>query len=501
MLKTKRVAVLGLLHESNTFLPAATHYEDFAAASLERGERMLARWSGAPHEFGGMIDGLREAGIEIVPGMAAFAIPSGVIAAADYERLVAELLDSLGDPAPLDGVLIALHGATVSEEYPDADGEILRRLRGRVGAGLPVIATLDLHANISAAMAAHTTALIVYRSNPHLDQRERGLEAARLMDRVLQGNARPVQALETPPLLIQLSRQNTAAAPASGLYQDVAEVCSWPGILSASTAMGFYYADVAEMGAGFLAVTDGDAALARRAARWLAGRAWARRAEFSGSLPSPAEAVREALAESAKPVVLLDVGDNVGGGSPADSTILFDEIRRQKGRNALVILCDPSAVEACVHAGVRHTVRLEVGAKTGALHGRPVAIEGRVRTISDGIFVETEVRHGGWGGGDQGVTAVLETPENHTLVLTSHRMAPMSLEQLRSLGIDPRRKDVLIVKGVVAPRAAYAPVAQKFILAGTPGATSDDPRSFTYARRRRPLYPLENDASYGEGPA
>ena len=481
-----RVGIAGLLHESNTFLPKPTVYEDFASTSLTRGGALLERWQGAKHELGGFVDGARELGFTLAPAMAAFAVPSGAIAPEAFERLAAELLEAIAAAGPLDGLLLALHGATVAANFPDADGDLLRRVRAQLGPDMPIVTTLDLHANISPAMAERSTALIVYRSNPHLDQRERGLEAAGLMDRILRGKARPAQALETPPLLIRISAQHTARQPAPGRYDDVREVLGWPGILSASVAMGFYYADVEENGASFLAVADGDPALARRAAQWMAGRAWSRRHEFAARLPGPAEAVRLAAQSDRPPVVLLDIGDNVGGGSPGDSTVLFEEVRRQGVRDALVILHAPDAVRACVEAGVRATVRIAA----------PLELTGSVRTLSDGRYTETQVRHGGWTHNDQGVTAVVETAEGHTVVLTSRRMPPMSLEQILSLGIHPERKRILIVKGVVAPRAAYEPVAGEIVLVDTPGVTADDPASFTYHRRRRPLYPLEPDAEY-----
>jgi microcystin degradation protein MlrC len=183
----------------------------------------------------------------------------------------------------------------------------------------------------------------------------------------------------------------------------------------------------------------------------------------------------------------MDVGDNVGGGSPGDSTFLFQEVLRQGVANALVILYDPEAVQACVEAGVRGTVRIATGG---------IDLSGTVRTLSDGRYIETQVRHGGWTYNDQGVTAVVETAQQHTIVLTSRRMAPMSLEQVLSLGIHPERKRILIVKGVVAPRAAYAPIAAEILLVDTPGVTAADPADFQYRRRRRPLYPLESEAEY-----
>lgn len=483
----ERIGVLGFLHESNTFLGVPTAWDDFAATSMTEGAAMLERWRGKPHELGGMLDGCAECGFEAAPGFATFAVPSGAIRAEDFERLANALIESLRNMGPLDGLLVALHGATASEGHGDADGEVLRRIRDVVGADLPVVVTLDLHANVSAQMVQHATAITAYRSNPHLDQRDRGFEAARLMARILRDGVRPVMWLEAPPWAIPIAAQHTAVAPARGLYADLEEVLQWPQVLSASVCLGFYYADVAEMGTSFLALADGEVEVARRAAQWMSRRAWDRRAEFLPSLPGPAQAVADAMGSERKPVVLMDVGDNVGGGSAADSTVLFEECVRQGARNALVVLYAPDAVERCVAAGVRNLT---------SVHVNGVVIAGRVRTISDGVFVETQVRHGGWTHNDQGVTAVIETAEEHTVVLTSRRMAPMSLEQLLSLGIHPERKDILIVKGVVAPRAAYEPVAGEIVLVDTPGATANDPALFHYRNRRVPMYPMERDATY-----
>lgn len=493
-----RVAILGFLHESNTFLSVPTLYEDFLHASLTSGEAMIERWKGSHHELGGMIAGCEEMGIEIAAGMATFAVPSGTITEESYERIASELIASLQNVLPVDGVLIALHGATVSDRYRDADGEILRRIRSVVGSEMPVIVTLDLHANISEEMVRTSTALIAYRTNPHLDQYERGHEAARMMAGTLRGKMHPVQALVKPPLLIQLSRQYSEEAPTSILYENLKEVLLWPGILSASVTLGFYYADVEEMGMAFVAVADGDFSVAQRAATSLADQAWQSRAQFTAGLPNAAKAVKMAKASCEKPVVVMDIGDNVGGGSPGDSTFLLSELIEQGSRNSLNVLYDPSSVQQCLQVGVGGAIALAVGAKTDRLHGQPVHVEGRIRTLSDGIFVEKQVRHGGWGGGDQGITAVLETVEEHTIVLTSKRMMPMSLEQVLSLGIHPEWKDVIVVKGVNAPRAAYAPIAGKIILAGTAGVTCDDPSHFHYTHRRKPLFPLEKDAVFLE---
>lgn len=485
----KRVGVAGFLHESNTFLKVPTGYEAFASTCLVRGADLVERWRDAAHELGGMIEGASAEGLAVVPLYSTYAVPSGAIEAAAFERIAGELIAELRAAGPLDGLLLALHGATVSEAFPDADGEVLRRVREVTGPGLPIVVTFDLHANLSQQMARHSTALIGYQTNPHLDQRERGRESAQVMARILRGEVQPVQALEMPPMVLRNSRQHTASAPAKLLYDDMREVRGWPGIVTASVAMGFLHSDVEEVGASFVAVSDGDVELARRAARWMAERAWARRAEFTGGIVSVEEGVRHAGAAAKTPVSLMDIGDNVGGGSAANSTVLLAEMIRQGVRDGLIVLHDEPAVRKCVAAGVCTDVDLTVGDPA-------LAIRGRVKVIGDGVFEETQVRHGGWRINDQGITAVVETAEGHTVVLTSRRMAPFSLEQLLCVGVHPERKRALIVKGVVAPRAAYEPVSAEILLVDTPGATADNPALLPYVNRRRPLYPLEPDAEY-----
>lgn len=470
-----RVGILGFLHESNTFLGIPTRWEDFAATSMTCGDSMRARWSRAHHELGGFFDGCAESGLEAVPGFATFAIPSGAIAAEDFERIAAAMVDSLEAMGPLDGLLLALHGATVSEQFRDADGEILRRIRARTGRDLPIAVTLDLHANVSALMVEMSDAIVAYRTNPHLDQRERGEEAARLLSAMLKGAIRPAMALATPPLVVPIAAQKTDGL---FLFDDLRDVLQWPGILSASVCLGFYYADVEEMGTSFLAVSDNDPALARKAANWMAERAWARRHELIATLPLPNEAVASAISAARKPVVLMDVGDNVGGGSPADSLVLFEECLRQGARNALVVLFAPHLVELCARVGVG--AHLDIGFCSGT-----------VRLLADGRFTERKVRHGGWTHCDQGLSAVVETEEQHSVILTSRRMAPMSLEQVRSMGVIPETKDILLVKGAVAPQAAYREVAASIVLVDTPGPTANNPAHFSYLHRRRPMFPME----------
>jgi microcystin degradation protein MlrC len=491
-----RLALLGYYHETNTFATTPTDYPRFARNGVLRGAEIVQQHRDAQSTVAGFLEAGEQPGVEVVPLYFTNAEPSGLIPSETFERIADEALHELGAHGPWDGVLLALHGAAVAENFHDADGEFAARVRALVGPDMPVGAALDLHANLTERFIEETTATILYRTNPHLDARVRARECADIIIRTVRGEVQPVQALETPPLVVNIIKQFTGEEPMRGTMQDVEAVIARPGMLTASAIMGYPYADVPEMGMSFLAVHDGDPAAARDGARWLARRAWDRREQFVGDTPGPETALRRAMDATRWPVVLLDVGDNIGGGSPADSTILLAAAQRLGTRGYLQSLYDPEAVEACVVAGVGATVKLSVGGKTDHQHGEPVRVTGRVRLLSDGKFEDPRPTHGGWRFFNGGTTAVLETTDDHTLVLTSERIGNTSIEQMYSLGIRPEDKRIVVAKGVQSPRPAYAPIAAEIIVVNTPGITSSDLSAFTYHHRRHPLYPFEAGATY-----
>ena len=488
-----RLALLGVSHETNTFSRVPATYDRF---DIYRGDEIAAQFGESHSTNAGFLEAAGRFEFDIVPLVYAVTGPIGTITKDAFDRIVGEMLGLLRDNGPWDGVLLSQHGAAVSEEYPDADGEVAARVRVLVGPDVPIGMMLDLHTNLSQKMIENTTATVLYRTNPHLDARPRAIDCAEIIVRTIRGEVRPVQALEMPPVVVNIVKQFTGEEPMLGIMRDAETVIDRPGMLSASVGEGYPYADVAEMGMGFLAISDGDQAAARDAARWMATRAWERREQLVGDTPSPAEALKAAASAETGPVVLMDVGDNIGGGSSADSTILLAEARRQGIRSYLQSLYDPEAVAACVSAGVGAQITLKVGAKTDDMHGSPVEVTGRVRLISDGKFEDPEPTHGGFRYYDGGTTAVLETTDGHTLVLTSLRVGNTSRQQMYSLGIRPEEKKVVVAKGVVSPRPAYAPIASEVILVNTPGVTTSDLSFFDYQNRRRPLYPFETDAMY-----
>jgi microcystin degradation protein MlrC len=492
-----RLAALGFSHETNTFTGTPTGYDAFERTGIYRGADIVRALGESHSTMAGYLEAGTEAGVEVVPLIFSHTEPSGMITGDAFERISSGMLQTLEQQGPWDGVLLAQHGAAVSDEHADADGEIVARVRDLVGS-TPIGLSLDMHANLTRRMVDNATVTVLYRTNPHVDPRARALECARLIVRTVRGEIKPAQAIETPPVVVNILKQHTGSEPMKSIVNDLKTVMRRPGMLTASAVMGYPYADVEEMGMAFLAVHDGEASAAAGAARWLARRAWARRAEFQGTAPSPDDALRAAMAAPRGPVVLMDVGDNIGGGSPGDSTVLLESARRLSVRSFLLSLYDPDAVAACIAAGVRSRVTLRVGGKTDRLHGDPVEVTGTVRVISDGRFEEPEARHGGLRFFDGGPTVVLETADEHTLLLTSRRVASTSLQQLYSVGIRPEAKRVIVAKGVVAPRAAYEPIAAEIVLVDTPGVTAADFTRFSYDRRRRPLYPFEVDAQYGD---
>ena len=485
------IAIGGIMHESNTFSSVPTDLAAFEAGHLAIGDEILSIWSEAHHEVAGFIQGASEHGYELYPTLMASATPAGPVTDNAFNELVHSLIQRIKSVLRLDGLLLALHGAMVVESYPDGDGEVLRRLRAELGADFPIVTTLDHHTNVSEKMVAESTALVIYKTNPHVDQRQRGLQAAQLMMRLIRNEVNPTQALAKPPMIFNILYQNTSAKPMRSILQEAKKLEGRSGVLVANVAAGYPYADVHEIGPSMVVVTDNNPQLAETEAERLSNMLWNVRNQLRINLPDAAQAVSQAMQSRDHPVVLVEMGDNIGGGSPGDSTFILSELLRQNAEGFVVVLFDPEAVNACIQAGVRGRVDLKVGGKSDDMHGSPVQICGRVRLIHDGYYEETEPRHGGGLYHDQGTTSVVEIEGRSLIVLTSKRQTPFSLHQLLSLGIAPKQMKIIVVKAAIAYRAAYEPIAGKIIEVDTPGLTAVNPLHFTYRNVRRPLFPLD----------
>jgi microcystin degradation protein MlrC len=485
-----RVAIGGFMHESNTFAPQPADLRRFREGGLTYGDAVIPVWQDAAHEVGGFIEGATRFGYEPEPVAMAWAPPAGPVTDEFFDHFT----DALATGCRLaraDGVLLALHGAMVTPKHPDADAETLRRVRAALGPKVPIAVSLDSHGNVSPQMAETATVLVGYQTYPHVDQRERGLVAARLLAAAVRGEVRPVSVVAKPPMLLNLLGQDTAREPMAGLMRAAREREREAGVLAVSLMAGFPYADVPDMGASVVVVADGDRARAEAVANDLAGAMWAVRDRLNLPSRRPDEAVRDALACRTPPALLIDLGDNIGGGSAGDGTVLLAELLKQHATGFVVPLYAPAAMAQAKDAGVGGTVEITVGGSTGTLHGPTVRVRGVVRSLHDGKWLEPEPRYGGRRQNDQGHTAVIDLAEGNLLVLNSLRTPPFSLGQLTSLGIDPKAAKAIVIKAAVAYKAAYAPVGGTVIEVDTPGLTAINPARFTYARIRRPMYPLD----------
>ena len=321
-----RLITGGIMHETHTFSAEPTTLESLSVVA--RGEELLV-FAGRNHSLGGVIDGCREHGIELAPAFFADGVSTGVPDRQTFETLANELCERIAGALPADGIVLTLHGAMVAEGFPDAEAEIVRRVRDLVGPEVPIAVTLDLHANIGQAMVDRVDVVTTYDTYPHVDAAERAREAVDLLARTIRGEIRPAMALAKPPLLPVPQAIATGEGPFKTLFDRAFAMERSGEALTVTVAGGFAYADVPEAGVGLLVTTDGDPAAARRLADELAMLAWSLRHDMVVRNTPPAKAVAEAIAFPKGPVMLVDVGDNIGGGTPGDGTVLLAELLAQ----------------------------------------------------------------------------------------------------------------------------------------------------------------------------
>ena len=488
-----RIAVGGMLHESNTYSKLKTGLAEFDKRGLFRGDEIINEFEHANNEITGYIQGGKEYGFELYPTIVGWAVPSGPVTDEAFDTITGELIERLKAAPKLDGLLLALHGAMVTESHSAADAQVVRRVRDAMGPAFPIVVTHDFHANVGEEIIELSTALLTYKENPHIDQRDRGLRAARIVAGIARDKVRPTQAIVKPLLYLTKIHQYTKREPLLAIVDETRRLERDPRFLAVSLSGSYHYADVPNMAPSVVVVTDNDRELAEQEAQRLADMLWHRRDQFRLTLPDSATAVSQAIANSEFPVVLVETGDNIGGGGPGDSTFILGELIRQKAQGWVVALFDPKAVEQAVTAGVGNDFEAEVGGKTDGQHGDPVRIRGTIKLIYDGQYIETEARHGGARYLDQGLTAVIHAEGStrdlpNVLLLVSRRHTPFSIHQLTSAGVYPERQRILVVKAAVAFRAAYEPIAARIIEVDTPGYTTVNPNNRVYKNIRRPMY-------------
>ena len=484
-----RIAVGCIGHETNTFSPVATTLDNFKKGSYYCGDEIIAAFRGTRTITGGFLDVAEHLNLQPVPLLWTFATPSGMVARTAYQTLKSEFLALLQNADALDGILLDLHGAMVTDELEDVEGDLIQAVREVVGETW-IVTTLDLHANITAKMADASDVIIGFDTYPHIDCYERGFEAGQLLFGMNEGKIQPTMAYRQLPLLTAPPAQCTMKAPMTEVVAALHALETESGVVTATLSMGFPFADITDAGVSILVTTNGDMALAEAYADQFASDIWEMRTAFTFNLHTVESAIELANQTDGQPIVLADGADNPGGGGPCDGTTILQKFIAADVQDAVIaVIADPESVAQAVAAGVGNRVQLNVGGKTDTQHGAPVALTGDVKTLSDGRFT-LKGPMGRGTVGNMGRTAVIQVG-GVEIILTERRIQPYDAEVLRSVGIEPRTRKLIALKSAVHFRADYTPIAHQILDVDTPGVHSPNLFNYDYQKLRRPIYPLD----------
>lgn len=488
-----RVAVGGIIHETHTFAPTPTALQDFEQ-TWHSGAGLVEAMQGTSSGIGGMIEGVTQRSWRLLPTMYSAAMPAGIVDGATYESLLSDLRTRVSELMPLDGLLLHLHGAMVTETCLDAETEIAAAMRQIVGPSTPIVVELDMHGNINPALADQADILLAYDTNPHVDPYLRGLEAVSILESLVQGQLKPTTVVRNLPFLLAPQVTDTSELPLQALHSLVQDMEQDTRVIAISVLAGFAYADTPWTGPSLVVHTNNSPALAAELADRLTAELNAHVDSMKFETVSPATAVQAAQQSQTGPVILVDSADNIGGGTPGDGTDALAAMLAAEVKEGAVVIADPEAVSHCQAAGVGAEITIQIGGKTDSFHGSPLTVTGEVQALSDGIYpCELAVHHFAAFYGDtlnMGDTAWFRAG-GVNVILNSLKTPPFDLAQLRGIGVIPERQQMIAVKAAVAYRTAYAPIAAMTIEMDTAGLCSSNLARFPYQHIRRPLFPLD----------
>jgi microcystin degradation protein MlrC len=488
-----RIAIGGFQHETNTFAPSPADYAAFEAGGgwpgVQYGEPIFGALEGANIPAQGAIQALRAAGHDLVGTAWGAASPSARVTADAFERILGEMVTRLKAALPVDGVYLDLHGAMVSEAFDDGEGEILRRVREAIGPRVPLVASLDLHGNVTRAMVAHADALVGYRTYPHVDMADTGARAARVLDTILKTGMRPAKAYATLDFLTGLPSQCSSIEPCNGIYALLEGLeRSSGGVLTFMP--GFPMADFDECGMTVFGY-GADAPATESAVAKLRGAVADAERDFAMELFLPDDAVARARSrgEPGKPVVIADTQDNPGAGGNGDTTGMLAALVRQRATDAtLGLLIDPDAARRAHQAGQGATLAFSLGGRSRIAGDAPFEGEFNVERLGDGKFTCTGPMFKGFRMTLGGMALLRsKAAPGVRVVLASRKCQAADKEMFRHVGVEPVRERLLVLKSSVHFRADFEPIAKEILVAKAPGPALADPAEFPWTKLRKGL--------------
>ncbi|MFO1350141.1 MAG: M81 family metallopeptidase [Gammaproteobacteria bacterium] len=489
-----RIAIAGFMHETNTFAPLKATWDDFVRAEgfpgLTLGEDILRVFPSINIGIGGFLQEAQQLGHALLSIAWCESVPSSYVTVEAFENMSRIILEGLREREAYDALYLDLHGAMVTEHYEDGEGELLRRIRQQVGPELPIVASLDLHSNTTAAMLEHSDGLVAYRTYPHVDMADTGRRAARYLDQLLR-LGKPAKARQALPFLMPLTGQCTLLDPNKSVYRHLEHLeRETPGLRNLSFTCGFPPADIWDCGPVVTACADSQA-IADQAVAALTRFILDREADYEVAMLSPDAAVMKAMrSNSLKPYVLADVQDNCGAGATSDTTGLLAALVRNQAHNAVLgVLVDGEAAAAAHAAGLGAEIDIAVGGKLFKDGDPPFRARFRVTGLSDGRFRCTGPFYKGVNA-NLGPMAVL-TAGGVSVVVSTNRMQAADQEIFRHIGIEPKTAKILGLKSTVHFRGDFTDLAEEILVVEAPGAFIDRPDQLPYRRlrpgvRRRP---------------
>ena len=492
-----RVLSAELAHETNTFSVLPTTLAQFEAQDcfLSAASAIAARGD-SNTELAGFVDAAKAHGWDLQHVLSAIAQPAGRITQHAFERLVGAIVDAARRQCgQLHGVLLGLHGAMVTEQYDDGEGELLARLRSVLGPDLPIAITLDLHANVTRAMCRHADIIVSYRTYPHVDMRSTARIAANILQRTMAGEIRPRTLRARLPMLDETNGGRTDVGPMLARLQQARAYEIQADVFAVSINAGFARADIAEIGPSVLVTAQGDMAAHQRFAGSLADDIWLHRHDRINRFLSvgDAAAMGRDWPGTGGPLVIADYADNPGGGGYGDATALLQALLDARVTDACFgPIVDPQTVRQLQAAPVGSRVDVVLGGKTDArLGGGPLQLTGTLLLHSDGRYFANGPMTGGldksWG-----PTAVLRVDGIEILVVSLPAQI-LDLAQFTAFGIEPATKKVVALKSMQHFRAAFEPIAGKVVVCDSGALCTPDYASLPYPAVPRPIFPLDQD--------
>ena len=468
-----RVAVAGFQHETNTFAPFPTTWQNFqqpgAWPPYAEGAQAAEQTLGLNVPLGGFADAAE--GFELLPILYAAAEPGGTVTRDAFDRITGALCDGLAAAQDLDGVYLDLHGAMVTEDHQDGEAEVLARVRAVVGPDLPIAVSLDLHGNLSPEFARLASCLTMYRTYPHIDMAATGARAAHLLGDLLKRGEPFATAFRQLDYIIPITAQSTRREPGARLY-GMPDRLAVQGVASVDFAFGFPPADIEHCGASvYVCGSDQDAVDA--AADTMLAALQDAESDFESNLVPAAVAVRRAMqVNGPKPVILADPQDNPGAGAPGDATGVLAALLKENASGVIGVIWDAKTAALAHTAGVGAVIDAKIGGQFPDSGGPAIAVRATVEQLSDGQFLCTGPMFGGMTA-HLGPTARLRVRQGGgdlTIVVGSNRAQNADQAMLRHIGVDPEAYKVVAVKSAIHFLADYEPIAQEVIFAEAPGA-------------------------------